>query len=308
MILSLTLNPAIDVALSTDRIVYDDRSFITREIETVGGKGINAAMVINAFGGDVRAITPFGGLRGERFAQLIAESQIPVEMIPAEAETRRNISVTDNQGLTIKLDQPGHGLNDAELEQIVACVEQNLPAVEWLMLTGSVPPGVPIDTYARLTEMARGHDVPVLVDTSGEALAKALEARPALVKPNRVEAERLLGRSLISEGHALEAAVEIERMGAEKVILSLGSQGAIAVWPDGRLRAVPPAVQTGCPIGAGDVLAATCLWALVRGESFPEAFRWGVASATVAASRPGLGYGTPEEVDQVRQKVEIHSI
>jgi 1-phosphofructokinase len=308
MILSLTLNPAIDVALSTDRIVYDDRSFITREIESVGGKGINAAMVINAFGGDVRAITPFGGVRGERFAQLMAESQIPVEMIPVEAETRRNISVTDNQGLTIKLDQPGQGLNGPELEQIVACVGENLPGVAWFMLTGSVPRGVPADTYARLIEMARSHGVPVLVDTSGEPLEKALEAKPALVKPNRVEAERLLGRSLITEGHALEAAVEIERMGAEKVILSLGSQGAIAVWSEGRLRAVPPAVQTGCPIGAGDVLAATCLWALVRGESFDEAFRWGVASATVAASRPGLGYGTPDEVDQVRQRVEIRSI
>jgi len=101
---------------------------------------------------------------------------------------------------------------------------------------------------------------------------------------------------------------EMRRMGAERLILSLGSQGAIAAWEEGTLRAVPPAVQTGCPLGAGDVLAATCVWALSRDLPFPEAFQWAAAAATMAAAKPGLTFAPLEEVEQMRRRVEVRSI
>ena len=97
-------------------------------------------------------------------------------------------------------------------------------------------------------------------------------------------------------------------MGAERVLLSLGSQGAVAVWEGGRLRAMPPVAATGSPIGAGDVLGAVCIWALLRGESFPEAFRWAVAAGTVAAGLPGLDFGDLKEVETMRPRVEVHEV
>ena len=120
-----------------------------------------------------------------------------------------------------------------------------------------------------------------------------------------VEAERLLGRSLLGELDVFRAAEDVRKLGAEHVILSMGSKGAVAVWSDGRLRAKPSAVQTGSPIGAGDVLGAACVWALERGESFPEAFAWGVAAATVASSLPGLQFGTLDQVGEVKKQLEV---
>ena len=98
MILTLTLNPAVDVSLSTDRIIYDDRVFINDESFQPGGKGVNIARVLAGYGADVEAIAPFGGEMGERFAKLLAESRIPVTLIPVEGETRRNVAVTDREG------------------------------------------------------------------------------------------------------------------------------------------------------------------------------------------------------------------
>ncbi len=306
-VLTLTLNPAVDVSIATERIVYDDRVYITSESWKPAGKGINGATVLHRYGAEVEAIAPFGGEMGSRFATLLADTQLPVTLVPVSGETRRNVAVTDSEGLTLKLDQKGSSMSEDELARIEAKLLERLPRAKWLTLTGSLPPGVPLDTYAKLIALAQERDVATFLDTTGEALPVGLAAGPSLAKPNRPEAERLLGRSLFGESDALAAAEEIQAMGAERVLLSLGSQGAVAVWEQGRLRATPPSAAKGSPIGAGDVLGATCIWALLRGEPFPEAFRWAVAAGTVAAGLPGLEFGSLEDVDQMRSRVEIHA-
>ena len=306
MILTLTLNPAVDVSLSTDRIIYDDRSYINSETYQAGGKGINAARALRDFGlTAVDAIAPYGGVMGERFAQLVREGALPVTLIPVQGETRRNVAIVDDEGLTLKLDQRGNALTDKELEAIETALLAKLPKASWLMLNGSLPPGVPEDYYAKLIGLAKQHGTQTFVDSSGPALAAALAAGPTLAKPNRPEAERLLGRGLLSERASQAGAREILARGPEHVILSLGGYGAIAAWGERSLHAVPPDVQTGSPIGAGDVLGAITVGALRRGDSFEEAFLWGVAAATVAASLPGLGTGPMEEVEKMRERVEV---
>lgn len=197
MILTLTLNPAIDLTISTNRIVYDDRTYILEEQEYAGGKGINAAQVIYAYHGEVHAIAPIGGATGQRLAHLLAAAQIPVTLIPVSGETRRNLAITDQQGLMIKLDHPGETLSDEELQRIEDAVREHLPHAEWLMLNGSLPPKAPPEFYARLIRLAREHGVSTTLDSSGDALLAGLEAGPSLAKPNRPEAERLLDRKSV---------------------------------------------------------------------------------------------------------------
>jgi 1-phosphofructokinase family hexose kinase len=245
---------------------------------------------------------------GERFSRLVRDGDLPVTLIPVQGETRRNVAVIDEEGLTLKLDQRGNPLQARELERIEAALLEKLPGASWLTLNGSLPPGVPEDYYAKLIGLARDHEVKTLVDTSGPPLAHALAAGPTLAKPNRPEAERLLGRGLLSDRAALAAAREILARGPEHVILSLGGHGAIAVWGDRHIHAIPPDIQTGSPIGAGDVLGAVTVGALQRGDSFEEAFVWGVAAATVAASLPGLGTGPMEEVAKMRERIEVLAI
>ena len=217
------------------------------------------------------------------------------------------MAVTDASGATLKLDQEGRPLSDRELERIEAAVEERLPGVNWLMLTGSLPPGTPSDTYRRLAARAKAVGAKVLVDTSGAALAEALDAEPDIVKPNRSEAAALLGRELPAVDDAVQAAREIRAMGAAQVVLSLGMQGAVGVSRLGTLLATPPLASKGCPVGSGDVLAAACVWAMHRGDPFEEALRRGVAAATVAASLPGLEFGTPAEANSLRRRIEVRN-
>lgn len=307
MILTLTLNPAIDLVLGVRRIALSERAFVLSETATAGGKGINAAKVIDAYGGKTLAVAPIGGRRGKRFAELLRAERMPVDLVPVEGETRRNVAITDHRGRTVKVDQKGVPPSSEELQRIEWAVERRLPDLSWLMLTGSVAPGTPHDTYRRLAAKARRAGVPVLVDTSGPALAASLAANPSIVKPNLSEAEELLGRGLPTLQEATRAAEEIRDLGAESVVLSLGAMGAVGACAEGTLRAWVPTARTGSAVGAGDILAATCVWALDRGMPFKEALRWGIAAATEAAALPGLEFGSLGDADALRPEVEIRA-
>lgn len=305
MILTLTLNPAIDLAFGTKRISVSERTFITHEAETAGGKGINAARAIQGFGGKSLAVAPVGGCNGQRFEELLRAARIPARLVPVEGETRRNIAITDERGKTVKLDHSGAPLTRRELACIEREVARRLPSTDWLLLSGSVPPSTPVDIYPRLAEQAKRTGVPVLLDTSGPALVASLPAEPAIVKPNRAEAEELLERPLPTVADALCAAGEIRRLGAQRVILSLGADGAVATWGNIALHLRAPSPASGSAVGAGDVLAGVCVWALARGDSFADALRWGVAAATLAASLPGSDFGSIAAAERLRQTLEV---
>ena len=209
MILTLTLNPAIDHNVTADRLVFEDRAYISATSESAGGRGVNASCVIHSFGGKTLAIAPSGGESGKRFRSMLCGCGFPVELVPIENEIRTNLTISDRQGLTIKLNHPGPELMKEELDRLEEAVRQKLPGAEWLMLCGSVPPGVPAGFYSKLIRMAREHDVKTLLDTDGEGLIEGVEAGPTVVAPNQQESERLLNAALITHAHFLEAADQV---------------------------------------------------------------------------------------------------
>jgi len=130
-----------------------------------------------------------------------------------------------------------------------------------------------------------------------------------VVVPNQQEAERLLGRTLLTLNHYLEAARQIRAMGAESVVLSLGSRGAIGAFADGMLEALPPRVDAVCPIGAGDALAAAYTWSSSTRKANPvEALRWGVAAGTASALLPGMNFATLAQTEEIYRQVEIRRV
>lgn len=305
LILTLTVNPAIDRNVVTDRLVFEDRSYILSTSESAGGRGINASCVIRAFGGDTRAIVTSGGKTGARLEQLLGGCGFPVEVVRIRNRIRTNLTITDRTGLTIKLNEFGPRLSRGELQRLRECVERWLPQASWLMLCGSLPPGVPGSFYAKLIEGARAQGVRTLLDTDGEALQAGVEARPTVVTPNQQEAERLLNKALLTRPHLLEAVERIRRMGAESVILSLGSRGALGAEGERIVEAVPPSTDVVCPIGAGDALAAAFVWAMRQREDFADALRWGVAAGTASARLPGLKFATLGQAQEVYKQVEV---
>jgi 6-phosphofructokinase 2 len=308
LILTLTINPAIDHNVTADRLVFEDRAYIVTTSESAGGRGINASCVIHSFGGKTLAIAPSGGESGKRFQAMLCGCGFPVDLVPMDKEIRTNLTITDRRGLTIKLNHPGPNLTKAESDRLVDAVRPKLRGAAWLMLCGSLPPGVPSGFYSKLIRMAQEQGVKTLLDTDGEALVEGVKAAPTVVAPNQQEAERLLNTALITQGHFLDAAERIRQMGPENVVLSLGSRGAMGATATGLIEAIPPRVEAVCPIGSGDALAAAFVWAQAEGSSFADALRWGVAAGTASALLPGLRFATLAQTKEMYDRVEVREL
>jgi 6-phosphofructokinase 2 len=305
LILTLTINPAVDRIITADRLVFEDRGYILDRSEAAGGRGINASQVVHAFGGKTVAVLTAGGSAGERIEKLLGTLGFSSDIVHVRAETRTNLTISDKQGLTVKLNERGAPLEASELKEIKKKVEGRLPKTQWLMICGSIQPGVPPHYYCEIIEMAKSHGVKTLLDTDGEALQHALEAKPTVIMPNQHEAERLLSRALITRGQCLEAVHVMQAMGPENVILSLGARGAIGSSPEGVFEAIPPRIDALCPIGAGDALGAAFAWSMEKKKSFSESLRWGVATGTAAAKLPGLSFPTFNDARALYKQVEL---
>lgn len=305
MIVTLTVNPAIDRTISVDRLAFEDRAYINSSRESAGGRGINASRVIQSFGGQTLAVLISGGDTGKRLEEHLSGCGYPIAVVPIQNDIRTNLTITDKQGLTVNLNEAGPTLSKSELAHVERVVLQSLRKAQWLMVCGSLPPGVPPSFYARLIAMAREKKVNTLLDADGDALREGLDARPTVVAPNQQEAERLLGRTLLTRAHFLEAAFQIRAMGAESVLLSVGSRGAVGAFADGLLEALPPRIDALCPIGSGDALAAAYTWSASRNASPAEALRWGVAAGTASARLPGMNFASLHQTEEIYRQVEV---
>jgi len=305
LIVTLTINPAIDRTISVDRLAFDDRAYIKSSGESAGGRGINASAVIHAFGGDTLAVLTSGGDSGKRLESLLRGGGLNLAVVPVPHEIRTNITITDRHGLTVNLNEPGPTLAKAELALVEKAIRDALKDAQWLMLCGSLPPGAPASFYAKLIAMARQKKVKTLLHANGDALIEGIEARPTVVTPNQHEAERLLGRALLTRTQYLEAAAQIRAMGPESVVLSLGSRGAIGAFADGLYEALAPRVDAVCPIGAGDALTAAYVWSYRKKPNPADALRWGVAAGTASSRLPGMTFASLAQTKEVYQRVEL---
>jgi len=308
-ILTVTVNPAVDRIVTVDRLVFEDRAYIESTTEAAGGRGINAARVLTTFGATVTAVTTSGGETGRKFEEHLQKDQFGKEVVKIRSGIRTNLTISDRQGLSVKLNERGPAISQLEQGRIVRAVEKLLPNTSWALLCGSLPPNVDVRLYTKLVELAAKHKVETLLDTDGDPLLHGLEAKPTIVKPNQSEAERLLNTALITRSQLIEAVQRIKAMGPASVVLSLGSRGVIAATStEGVLEVIPPAVEALCPIGAGDAMSAAIVWALDRQESFSEALRWGVAAGTASSKLPGITLANLEQTKQIYAQTQITRI
>lgn len=308
MIITVTLNPAVDQNISADQLVFEDRAYILSSHESAGGRGVNASRVIHSYGGKTLAVAFSGGESGAHFESLLKSHGFPTEFVPMKNAIRHNLSITDRHGLSVKLNERGPELAKSEVAAIEQAIIRRLPKAKWLMLCGSVPPGVPDDFYSKLIAAAKQHDVKTLLDTDSDPLTLSIEAGPTVVTPNQPEAERLLGRALLTRSHFVEAAQRIREMGSETVVLSLGARGAMGCTADRVYEAIPPRVEAVCPIGAGDAMAAAFAWAMSKGKAFYDALRWGVAAGTASAMLPGISFANLEQTKAMYKRVEVKPV
>ncbi|OKI10074.1 1-phosphofructokinase [Streptomyces sp. CB02923] len=296
MILTVTLNAALDITYRVPRLQPHSTNRVTEVSERPGGKGLNVARVLTALGHEAVATGFAGGGSGDALRSLLAqETSVTDALVPVGGATRRTVAVVDEAtGDTTQLNEPGPIVTPAEWDAFMSTYRELLVDARAVALCGSLPPGVPVDVYARLTRAARTADVPVLLDTSGEPLRRGLAARPDLAKPNADELAALTGST-----EPLRAARDARRRGAHTVAASLGADGMLVVTADGAWQAAPPRRIAGNPTGAGDSAVAGLLSGLVEDLPWPARLARAVALSAATVRAPAAGEfdrGTYEEL------------
>ncbi|MER0246734.1 1-phosphofructokinase family hexose kinase [Streptomyces sp. HSW2009] len=286
MILTVTLNAALDITYRVPRLRAHHSHRVSEVIERPGGKGLNVARVLAALDHPSIATGLVGGATGAAVRdQLGAYPGVSDAFVTVAGTTRRTVGVVDAaSGDTTQLNEPGPQVTPAEWAAFAARYTELVDGVTAVALCGSLPPGVPVGAYAQLIRTARTAGVPVLLDTSGEPLRRGIAARPDVVKPNAEELAALTGST-----EPVRAARDARRRGAHAVAASLGPDGLLAVTADGAWRASPPGRIAGNPTGAGDSAVAGLLSGLAEGLPWPERLARAVALSAATVRAPVAG-------------------
>ncbi len=317
MIFSISLNPAIDKTVFLESLVPGQVNRLKRVCRIPGGKAVNVARILRQMGQDVMVGGFLGGAGGAVIREALRKEGIGDVCITTEGETRVNTNVVAEGGEVTEILEPGPVITPEELETFLHSYKEQLPKVELIVLSGSLPARVPEDIYAILIREAKEAGVPVLLDSSKEALKKGIEARPFMIKPNRAELEALLGvHQGEGEKWVIREAKKLHESGIPLVMVSLGAQGLISVSAEGVYRVTSPQVSAVNTVGCGDSLVAAAADALCRekqlggkmGSAMGELLSWGAAVSAANATTAESGSVPLEVAEELRNRVKIEKV
>lgn len=308
-IVTLTMNPSLDMNVVAERVRPNEKIRCDRPVHEPGGGGVNVSRVASRLGEDVITVLTSGGPLGEALVQLVNEEGLECQPIRVADSTRQNPTFSEEDTEDqFRFVLPGPQMTEDEWQACLDAVVQLDPMPPLVVASGSLPPGVPDDFYARLAQQLEGHDTRLIVDASGDALAATVDVGAFLLKPNVDELEKLCGRDLAREGEFEKAADALVDDGAaEVIVLSLGAAGAYLAQRGKEGTALrAPTVPIESRIGAGDSMVAGIATALSRGWPIEDAVRFGLAAGAAAVMTAGSELARREDVERLyaRQKSE----
>ncbi|HEY3363743.1 MAG TPA: 1-phosphofructokinase [Symbiobacteriaceae bacterium] len=309
-ILTVSLNAAVDVACIVDEFAVNKINTVHTVAKMAGGKANNVARVLASLGQPVIATGFAGGTPGMFIQEDLGRLGITAEYEPTAGDNRTCTTIVDPVGRTLtEIREKGPTLTPEDGERFLTRYSRLLDRVGLVVISGSLPPGVPADFYARLVRMAfRQTQVRVIVDASGRALAEVLKAQPYLVKPNREELEEWAGRPLPDDRAILAAARQLIESGPLVVAVSLGAGGLILVAPEGAWRATPPQIEPVNTVGSGDSLVAGFAAGLMQGLGAEDVLRLAVACGTANALTNEVAVVRPADLERIRSQVRVARI
>lgn len=309
MIITVTPNPSIDRTVTLPaRLVRGAVQRVQSVSTEPGGKGVNVARALTLAGLDTLAILPAGGR--DPILSALQSCGVPFYAVPVDGAVRTNLTITESDGTTTKINEPGAVIDEAALAALTAAILDRAESARWVVLSGSLPPGMPDSWYADVVARLRPFDCKVAVDTSDAPLAALAagfgRAAPDLIKPN---AEELAGLAGVAAEH-LEAALaqgdpdpvvgaarQLIDRGAHTVLATLGPAGAVLVDETGSWLATPPPIKPRSTVGAGDSSLAGYVRADVAGAQPPQRLQMAVAYGSGAAALPGSALPSPAQID-----------
>jgi 6-phosphofructokinase 2 len=299
LIATLTMNPALDLWATTDRVVAEHKLRCGDPRFDPGGGGINVARAVTRLGGSAVAIYPSGGPNGGVIERLLADEQVPQRIVPVQGWTRESVTIQElATGAQFRFVLPGPSLSEAEQSACLAALAALEPSPAFVVVSGSMPQGVGIDFLTRVLEVCRKHAARPVFDVSGPLLAAIRGAY--LIKPSLRELSDLAGAPLETPERQAEAARHFVREGhAETVVVSLGSGGALLATGELSRRFRAPLVEAKSAVGAGDAMVAGIVFSLAGGASLVESVRFGVAAGSAAVLHPGTGLCTRADTESL---------
>ena len=304
-ILTLTLNPGIDKSSRVDNVAPERKLRCAAPRYEPGGGGINVSRAIHRLGGQSVALYLAGGPPGEMLNSLLHGEGLDHHPVRVEGWKRQNLIVLEEStGRQFRFDMPGPAVEEPEWGRLLARVSEIDPRPDYIVASGSLPPGVPEDFYARVARLAGDMGARVIVDASGQALSHALGEGVFLIKPNLREAGELAEGGAADESAREDwARRTVGSGGSEVVVLSLGAAGAMVVTGDGCEHVRAPTVPVKSKVGAGDCMVAGIVLSLTRGMSLGEAVRFGVAAGAAAVMTAGTELCRREDTERLYRRM-----
>lgn len=309
-IVTLTMNPAVDVSTSTPEVAPIRKLRCSAGRRDPGGGGVNVARVVSRLGAETIAIYPAGGFVGRLLESLVEGEGVKSVVVPVAGETREDFTVLDEaSGQQFRFVLPGPRLHGAEWMSCLKAFAAISERPDFVCVSGSLPPGAPDDFYARIGEIVSSWGVRLALDASGPALKAAFGQPVHLLKPSLGELGELTGASLADEPARIQACRRLIEQGrVEVVALTLGAEGAILVTADRALRAKALPITPASTVGAGDSFLGAMVWALASDKSLEDAFRYGVAGGTAALLAAGTELCQPQDIDRLLPQVVLEDV
>lgn len=309
MIVTVTPNPSIDRTVTLPaRLVRGAVQRVQSVSTEPGGKGVNVARALTLAGLDTLAILPAGGR--DPILSALQSCGVPFYAVPVDGAVRTNLTITESDGTTTKINEPGAVIDEAALAALTAAILDRAESARWVVLSGSLPPGMPDSWYADVVARLQSFDCKVAVDTSDAPLAALAaefgRAAPDLIKPNAEELASLAGvaaehlEAALAQGDpdpVVAAARQLIDRGAHTVLATLGPAGAVLVDETGSWLATPPPIKPRSTVGAGDSSLAGYVRADVAGAQPPQRLQMAVAYGSGAAALPGSALPSPAQID-----------
>ncbi|MFH1674372.1 MAG: 1-phosphofructokinase [Pseudomonadota bacterium] len=308
MIYTVTLNPALDRAITVERLLEEDTTRVFSESPYAAGKGIDVSRVIRELGGQSVALGFVGGYDGLQLEGLLINAGVMTDFTRIASETRTNVILKERAtGKQYVISATGPEITASEIGQFYQHVIQ-IKNMDYLVMSGSLPRGVTPNLYGQLILAGRNKGAFILLDADGKALKEAIDCQPTCIKPNRFELARLVERTLEKESEVIAACQEIHQRGVPYVLVSLGKEGMILSTKKERIKGVAPPVQVDSPVGAGDSAVAGFVLAHSQGKDLADCVRLACAAGTATAQTPGTELCHREDVERLLPLVEITSL
>lgn len=309
MIITVTLNPALDKTIEIDEFKIDSVNRIVSTRVDAGGKGINVSKVIKELQYKSLALGFLGGSSGSQIKNYLDDLNIDNEFLLVKGETRTNLKIIDKVNKThTDINENGPSLGKQDITNIKEKIMQHCEEGSLVVLSGSVPNEVSTSVYGEIIKAVKSKGGKVILDAEGELLMEGIKAGPYMVKPNIDELEKAFGISINNEEEIIETAKKVLEYGVKYVVISLGSEGSIFISTDTVAKVKGIKVQVKSTVGAGDSMVAALAVATEKGYTLEEAIKLACATSTANVMTEGTQTGRLVDIDRIKNEININYI